>query len=107
MANTDVTREKLLQEFNEVVSDTEQLLKSIAAGGGEKAQALKSSVEENLRVARQKLAQFEQTAIERARVAARRTDEYVHENPWQSVAVVAGVAAVVGIVIGLLLNRHD
>jgi ElaB/YqjD/DUF883 family membrane-anchored ribosome-binding protein len=31
------------------------------------------------------------------------TDDYVRENPWQSIAIGAGVAAVVGIAIGLVL----
>lgn len=106
MAGTEVSRDKLLQDFNDVINDTEQLLKSIAAGGGEKAQALRATVEQNLKVARQRLQEFEQTAVDRARSAAKATDEYVHVHPWQSLAVAAGVAAVVGIVIGLLLNRR-
>jgi ElaB/YqjD/DUF883 family membrane-anchored ribosome-binding protein len=30
------------------------------------------------------------------------TDDYVHENPWQAI----GIAAAVGLVAGLLMNRR-
>ena len=34
--------------------------------------------------------------------AAKATDEYVHDNPWQAV----GIAAVAGVVLGLLISRR-
>jgi ElaB/YqjD/DUF883 family membrane-anchored ribosome-binding protein len=45
-------------------------------------------------------------AVERSKVAARQADDYVHEHPWESIAIGAGVAAVVGIVLGLLISRR-
>jgi ElaB/YqjD/DUF883 family membrane-anchored ribosome-binding protein len=104
---TQVAKEKLLHDFNEVVSDTEQLLKSVAAAGGEKTQALRANVEQSLKLAKEKLRDIQDEAVDRTRVAARKTDEYVHDHPWQSLAVVAGVAAVIGVVLGLLLNRRS
>jgi len=38
----------------------------------------------------------------RVRYAARATDEYVHENPWKSM----GVVAAAGIVIALIFSRR-
>ena len=106
MNEAKVAKEKLLQDFNEVVSDTEQLLKSVASAGGEKTQALRTSVEQNLKLAKERLNQFEHAAVERTRAAAKATDEYVHTNPWQSIAIAAGFGAILGIVVGLLLNRR-
>ena len=104
---TQVAREKLLHDFNEVVSDTEALLKSVGAAGGEKTQALRANVEQSLKLAKERLQDLQDQAIEGARAAAKKTDEYVHDHPWQSLAVVAGVSAVVGVVLGLLLNRRS
>jgi len=104
---TQVAKEKLLHDFNEVVADTEQLLKSVAAVGGEKTQALRANVEQSLKVAKEKLREIQEDAAERTRAAAKKTDEYVHDHPWQSLAVVAGVSAVMGVVLGLLLNRRS
>jgi ElaB/YqjD/DUF883 family membrane-anchored ribosome-binding protein len=102
---TDVARDKLVQDFRAVIADTEELMKSAAAVGGEKATAWRAGVEQNLKAAKEKLAQLEQAAVEKSKAAARATDNYVHENPWQSIGVTAGVSVLVGITIGLLLNR--
>lgn len=107
MGDVQMTRDKLLNDFNEVVTDTEQLLKSVSSAGGEKANALRANIEQNLKSAQQRLREIEETALERSRAAAKATDEYVRGHPWQSVAIVAGVAAVIGVVVGLLLNRRD
>jgi ElaB/YqjD/DUF883 family membrane-anchored ribosome-binding protein len=107
MKSTATTRDDLAKEFDTVVTDTEHLLKSLATAGGEKAQAMRSTVEENLKTARERLRALEQAAEERARAAVKSTDQYVHGHPWQSIAIAAGLSAIVGIVVGLLLNRKQ
>jgi ElaB/YqjD/DUF883 family membrane-anchored ribosome-binding protein len=107
MTSTATTRDDLVKEFDTVVTDTEHLLKSIATAGGEKAQAMRSTVEQNLKTARERLVALEQAAEARARSAAKSTDQYVHGHPWQSIAIAAGISAVVGIVVGLLLYRKQ
>lgn len=106
VTDTQVAKDKLLHDFNEVVADTEQLLKSVASAGGEKSQALRASIEQNLKAARERLHQLEERALDRTRATARATDEYVHGHPWQSIAIASGLAAIVGVVVGLLLNRR-
>ena len=106
MNETQAAREKLLQDFNEVVSDTEQLLKSVASAGGEKTQALRANVEQSLKAANDRLHQLEETAVARTRAAAKATDQYVHGHPWESIGLAAAIAGVIGIVVGLLLNRR-
>ena len=54
-ATVEVTREKLLQDFNMVVAETEQLLKSAATAGGDKANVWREGVEQNLKAAKDKL----------------------------------------------------
>jgi ElaB/YqjD/DUF883 family membrane-anchored ribosome-binding protein len=102
----EATREQLLKDFNAVVTDTEALLKSAAAASGEKADAWRVNVERNLQTAKAKLVAMEEAAVERTKAAARATDEYVHEKPWQAVGISAGVGLAIGLVIGLLLNRR-
>lgn len=104
-ASIDVTREKLLKDFNAVIADTEELLKSAASAGGDKAGAWRTEVERNLRLAKDRLVDIEHAAVERTRAAARATDEYVHDNPWRAIGVTAGVGVAVGLMLGLLLNR--
>lgn len=106
MSQIEGNRDKLVQDFHAVVADAEQLLKSVAAAGGEKTVALRESAERSLKAARARLAELEGAAEQKARAAVGATDAYVKGHPWQSVAVAAGVAAVVGMIVGLLLNRR-
>ena len=104
--DTQAARDKLLEDVSVVIADSEQLLKAMASAGGEKAQALRGDLERKLAVARERLDEIEEMARARAREAAKQADEYVHENPWQSLAIGAAVAALVGVLVGLLLNRR-
>ena len=105
-SSSDAIKHKLLADFNAVVSEADQLLKLVTEEGGDKADALRSKVERNLNAAKDRLRGLEDAVMERTRATARATDEYVHENPWQTVGVAAGLSAVIGVVIGLLLTRR-
>lgn len=95
-----VTKEQLVEEFNAVVTETEQLLKSVAKAGGQNAGVLSASVEQSLASAKDRLRNLQATTTEQAQVAAQATDKYVHENPWQVVGVAAGLAMMIGILLG-------
>ena len=92
-------KEQLVQDFNKVVSDTEALLRAMANVPGEKTAELRSSVEANLSAAKQRVRELQGAAVEKTTAAARATDEYVHDNAWAAI----GIAAAVGLVIGLVI----
>lgn len=104
--SVEQSRTKLIGDFNAVIQDTEELLRSLAATGAEKGDKLRAAAEENLRTARVKLRQLQADAAAGTHAAAEAADEYVRENPWQSVGIAAAVAALVGLVLGLLLTRR-
>jgi ElaB/YqjD/DUF883 family membrane-anchored ribosome-binding protein len=101
-----VTKAQLIEQFDTVVADTEKLLKSVANAGGEQAGALRASAQRSLDKAKEGLLDFQQLASDGSKAAAQATDEYVHKHPWRAVGVAAGLTAVVGLAIGLLLNRR-
>ena len=103
MADSQAKKDKLLDDFTTVIEDSQALLKAMASAGGERADSLRGDLSRKLGDARKRLEDLQDSAVERGRAAAQYTDEYVHDNPWQSIAIGAGVAAVVGIVVGLLL----
>ena len=105
-SSSEAMKQKLLADFNAVVTEADHLLKLVTEEGGDKAVALRSKVERNLNAAKERLRDLEDAVMERTRATARATDEYVHENPWQTVGIAAGLSAVLGIVIGLLLTRR-
>ena len=103
MADTRAAKDKLFEDFGVVIEDSQQLLRALASAPGERAQAIRGDLERKLGEARKRLDDLQESALERGRAAVQQTDEYVHENPWQSIAVGAGVAALIGIAIGVLL----
>ncbi len=105
-SNSEAMKRKLLADFNAVVHEADQLLKFVTDEGGDKASALRSKVEKNLNAAKDRLRSLEDAVMDKTRATARATDEYVRENPWQTVGVAAGLSVVIGVVIGLLLYRR-
>lgn len=96
------TKEQLIDDFKVVVTDAEALLKATANQGGEKLAEVRTRVEESLKVAKARMADAQAELLVKTKAAAKATDVYVHENPWQAIGVSAGV----GVVIGLLIGRR-
>ncbi len=101
-ASTDRTRDKIVDEFSTIVGEAETLLNKAATETGDKARDIRSQVEGKLLSAKLRLQELEGQAVDRAKEAARATDDFVHDHPWQSI----GVAAAIGFVAGLLMNRR-
>jgi len=94
--------EKLMSDLQSVVEDAEALLQATAAQTGERVDGVRARARESLKQARSRLVEVEGEALEQVREAAESADEYVRENPWQ----VVGVAAGVGLLLGLLISRR-
>lgn len=101
-ASNEVTTDKLVEDLKTVMQDAEALLKATSTQTGERIQEVRARAEESLRQARVRLTQVEEDALKQAREVADATEEYVRENPWQSVGVAAGV----GLLLGLLISRR-
>ena len=99
---TDASKDKLVADLKVVIADAEELLRATASQAGEKVSAARDRIQASLATAKVKLAEAEHAAVEQARKAARATDEYVQDNPWQAV----GIAAVAGLVLGVLISRR-
>jgi ElaB/YqjD/DUF883 family membrane-anchored ribosome-binding protein len=97
-----VNKDQLIADMKVVVADAEELLRATASQAGEKVTALRGKIEDNLVKARASLADAQAAVIEKAKEAGHATDEYVHDNPWKSVGIAAGI----GLVIGLLIGRR-
>src|SRR4051812_12931243 len=107
MAQTvDEGKEKLMEDFNAVIADAEELLKLLAAAGGEKAAVVRDGAEENLEAARERLAGLQAMARDHASEASKAGEAYIREHPWQSIGIVALIAALAGVVLGAMLNRR-
>jgi ElaB/YqjD/DUF883 family membrane-anchored ribosome-binding protein len=102
----DVSTDRLQEEFNTVVTETEQLLKSLATAGGEKAGSLRDGVADGIAAAGERLEQLRQQALAQANAAGQATDDYVRDNPWRAIGIAAAVSGLAGLVAGLLISRR-
>ena len=102
METNEVTREKLVSDIMLVIGDAEELLSATASQAGEKIGAARARIQENLKVAKKRLHEASDVAADRAKLAARATDEFVRDHPWQAV----GIGAAIGVILGMLISRR-
>lgn len=98
--STEVTSEQLLADFNVVVADAEALLMATANQGGEKLAEVRAKAEASLQVVKSRMLEAQADLLVKTRAAAKATDVYVHENPWNAIGVAAGLGLAVGYLIG-------
>jgi ElaB/YqjD/DUF883 family membrane-anchored ribosome-binding protein len=103
--DTATVRDTLAEDLRAVIGDTEELLKATASQAGDQIQSVRKRVEATLRSARDRVEDLEVETLAKVKAAAKATDQYVHQNPWPSIGIAAGVAAGVGLIAGWLLGR--
>lgn len=97
-----VTTATLKADLAAVMRDAEALIKASADQGGEKVSAARTKILESLENAKTRLQAAERAALRHGEDAMIATEDYVKRNPWQSVGIAAGI----GLVIGVLLARR-
>lgn len=100
---TQAAKERVIRDFKAVVNDTEELLKATANQTGERIMTARAHMEASLAATKKQLEELEASVVEKTKAAAHAADEMVHENPWKAV----GIAAAVGLVLGMLIQRRD
>jgi len=95
-------RDRLAAELRSLVSDAEEMLKAASRTGNDQLNLVRERLERGVGAARDELNAFQEAALETARRTAADTNEYVHEHPWNAV----GIAAAVGVLLGVLLTRR-
>lgn len=98
----NVTREQLMTDFKTVVADAEALLKATVNHGGEELAGVRTKAEESITAIKAKLADEQAVVVAMSKDAAKAADAYVHLYPWTAVGIAAGI----GLVVGLLGNRR-
>jgi len=99
--DTDVTKEKLVSDFKVLAADAEELLKATASQAGERVSGARQRIAQSLEEAKKTLSEAENALIDKTKEVAQATDTYVRQNPWNAVGIAAGI----GLVLGLLVRR--
>lgn len=102
MEMTSVQKDKLMNDLKVVIADAEELLRMTADQTGESAVNLRTRVQARINQTKAELSNLQEAAVAKAKAAGHATDEYVHSNPWKSIGIAAGV----GLVLGLLVSRR-
>ena len=93
------------RDVQNVVSEAQDLLKTVKDEGASKIDEMKSKVATQYDAAREKFGEIQATVQEGAKQAMTTTDEYVRSNPWRAVGIAAGVGALVGFLAALSSRR--
>ena len=93
-------KDKLMGDLRIVISDAEALLKMTADEMSEGALDIRSRVKSRLDQAKVDLIHLQETAVAKVKAAGHVADEFVHESPWKSIGIAAGVGLVVGLLVG-------
>jgi ElaB/YqjD/DUF883 family membrane-anchored ribosome-binding protein len=95
-------RAAVSEEVHKLIADVESLVRRIGDAADPELARLRANVQSALAATRKALAGRAEQVQRQARGAFDASDRYVHEQPWQ----VIGVAALAGLVIGLLAARR-
>lgn len=95
-----VTTDKLMKDLRAVVVGTEDLLKATSEQTGERIEKVRAKAEESLRNARARVQASGHELQAAAQDAARQVNDQVREHPWTAVGVAAGIGLIVGILLG-------
>jgi ElaB/YqjD/DUF883 family membrane-anchored ribosome-binding protein len=95
-------RDQLMNDLKSVISDAETWLRSGNVLSGDDLKAAKEKFERTLIGAKDDLMRYQEAVVEKTKEAAKVTDEYVHENPWRSIAI----GGAVGLLLGVVISRR-
>jgi ElaB/YqjD/DUF883 family membrane-anchored ribosome-binding protein len=94
------SKDRIVSDLRVLVNDAEELLKATASQAGEKITVARQRIEQSLVEGKKALADAEKSVLKKSKECAEIADDYVRENPWSAV----GVAAAVGLALGLLIR---
>jgi ElaB/YqjD/DUF883 family membrane-anchored ribosome-binding protein len=98
------SKDQVVSDFRALLAEGESLFKSATGGGNEALAAARDQFRQQLATAKARYCELQDATVEKAKHAATATDEYVHGNPWTSIAVAGGVGVLVGM---LIMNRRE
>jgi ElaB/YqjD/DUF883 family membrane-anchored ribosome-binding protein len=87
-------------DIRSLVRDAQSLFREATSSTGAKADDLRARGMEMLDAAMAKAQDLQSAAIDTSKEVVGNANTYVRENPWNAVAISAGVGMLVGILIG-------
>jgi ElaB/YqjD/DUF883 family membrane-anchored ribosome-binding protein len=105
-ANAEGRDDSVRTTVQNLISECESLLTELGDEGARRYRDGVTSLQRQMRRARDDLDDFQYSTVRRAKRSIRRADAYVHDNPWQSAGAAAAAGALIGAVVAILLTRR-
>lgn len=102
MSSSDQFETHLDDDLTLLTETLEEMLRASGDPADQKYIELKLKAEQALEDVKSRVSQASDSYYYRAKNAAYRADDYVHEKPWQGI----GIGAAAGLFVGLLLARR-
>ena len=99
---SQVHKGKLMSDLRVVIADAEELLRITSDQASDSAADVRTRVQQKMNEAKADLVHLQEAAVAKAKAAGHATDEFVHQNPWKSIGISAGV----GLLVGLQVSRR-
>ena len=93
------SKDQVVNDFKALLSEGEAFFKNAAGSGDQAIAAARDQFKQQLATAKARYCELQESAVQQAKRTAAATDEYVHGNPWTSIAVAGGVGLLVGMLI--------
>jgi len=90
------------QELQQLTDHVEDLLGKVADDQSPHLQDLRTRVNQTIQSAKTAISRADTVALDALKNAANSADDYVRENPWVAIGVIAGVAASLGYLAGYM-----
>ena len=101
-SSTNAAKDLLIADFWRVITDAESLIKASAADGGADLAQVRARAEESLARVKTRLGDAQASLRASGQEAVSATHDYIQENPWTAIGVAAGI----GVLIGLMNGRR-
>ena len=98
----NISTDRLVRDMRAVIVDAEDLIKATAHQTGERIEKIRAKAEDSVRIARERLQDGGEEFGAKAKEAALEVNDQVRAHPWTT----AGVAAGVGLLVGILIGRN-
>lgn len=89
-------------ELQQLTGQMEGMMSKVAQDHSPQIDELRTRVADTIQSAKSSIARADGAAMDVLRNAASSADDYVRENPWVAIGVIAGVAASLGFLAGYL-----
>ena len=100
--SSKAAKDVLIEDFWRVITDAEALVKASAADGGADLTEVRAKVEASLAEVKSRLSVAQASLRASSQEALTATHDYISHNPWSALGIAAGV----GVLVGLLSGRR-